>query len=52
VAGTASDTRILQVGAGYYFSGYNGNVKVSGGYKDTGTIYTNEVTVQLQGFYF
>lgn len=46
------DTKYLQGGIAYYFSGYNGNLKISGGYKDTGTVYTNEVTVQLQGFYF
>ena len=52
VAGVASNTKILQGGIAYYFSGYNGNLKLSGGYKDTGVVYTNQVTVQLQGFYF
>ena len=49
------DTRIVQAGIAYYFSGYNGNLKFSGGYKDTGAAinsYANQFTVQLQGFYF
>lgn len=54
VSGKTSDTRIFQGGLGYYFAGYNGNLKVSGGFKDTGAAngYGNQVTVQLQGFYF
>jgi hypothetical protein len=54
VNGITPDTRIFQGGLGYYFSGYNGNLKVSGGFKDTGLTngYANQVTVQLQGFYF
>jgi len=51
-SGLASDTRYFQGGVGYYFAGYNGNLKVSGGFKDTGVTYANEITLQLQGFYF
>lgn len=50
-----NDTDRWQVGLGYFLKGHNANLKVGWGRVDpktAGAKSTNQVTIQLQGFYF